>query len=233
MIVAWNMSERHVFSYILKTKTSDSVVLVVTFLLTVFVDLTTAVEVGLLLAVLLFTKRMIDVQVIAKALPNVTSKKVETQIVQEGHDCPQITIYNVEGPLFFGVAQDFQQTIFASIKHKPKVLLLRMGRVPFMDVTGESHLSSIVRAYSKHGTVLISGLNSQPKEILKKTGLYDIIGEENFFAHTGDALKDALARIEKTKCIGCSHYAFRECRAFSQDRKIVPEEKQVYTAVSH
>jgi SulP family sulfate permease len=233
MIVAWNMSERHVFSYILKTKTSDSVVLVVTFLLTVFVDLTTAVEVGLLLAVLLFTKRMIDVQVIAKALPNVTSKKVETQIVQEGHDCPQITIYNVEGPLFFGVAQDFQQTIFASIKHKPKVLLLRMGRVPFMDVTGESHLSSIVRAYSKHGTVLISGLNSQPKEILKKTGLYDIIGEENFFAHTGDALKDALARIEKTKCIGCSHYAFHECRAFSQDRKIVPEEKQVYTAVSH
>lgn len=233
MIVAWNMSERHVFSYILKTKTSDSVVLVVTFLLTVFVDLTTAVEVGLLLAVLLFTKRMIDVQVIAKALPNVTSKKVETQIVQEGHDCPQITIYNVEGPLFFGVAQDFQQTIFASIKHKPKVLLLRMGRVPFMDVTGESHLSSIVRAYSKHGTVLISGLNSQPKEILKKTGLYDIIGEENFFAHTGDALKDALARIEKTKCIGCSHFAFRECRAFSQDRQIVPEEKQVYTAVSH
>ncbi|MBB6446949.1 SulP family inorganic anion transporter [Bacillus benzoevorans] len=233
MIVAWNMSERHVFSYILITRTSDSVVLVVTFLLTVFVDLTTAVEVGLLLAVLLFTKRMIDVQVIAKALPNVTSKKVETQIVQEGHDCPQITIYNVEGPLFFGVAQNFQQTILASIKHKPKVLLLRMSRVPFIDVTGESHLSSIVRDFSKHGTVLISGLNSQPKEILKKTGLYDIIGEEHFYEHTGDALKDALARIEQTKCIGCSHFAFRECSAYSQDSGIVPEKKQVFTVVSH
>ena len=164
MIVAWNMSERHVFSYILKTKTSDSLVLVVTFLLTVFVDLTTAVEVGLLLSVLLFTKRMIDVQVIAKALPNLKSKKRETQIVEEGHDCPQVTIYNVEGPLFFGVAQNFQETILTSIEHKPKVLLLRMGRVPFMDVTGESHLSSIVRDFSKHGLVLISGLNSSRKK---------------------------------------------------------------------
>ncbi|HVI20979.1 MAG TPA: SulP family inorganic anion transporter, partial [Bacillus sp. (in: firmicutes)] len=70
MIVAWNMSERHIFSHILKTKTSDSLVLVVTFLLTVFVDLTTAVEVGLLLAVLLFTKRMVDSGVFAQALPD-------------------------------------------------------------------------------------------------------------------------------------------------------------------
>jgi SulP family sulfate permease len=233
MIVAWNMSERHVFSYILKTKTSDSLVLVVTFLLTVFVDLTTAVEVGLLLSVLLFTKRMIDVQVIAKALPNLTSKKVETQPVKDGHDCPQVTIYNVEGPLFFGVAQNFQQTILASIKHKPKVLLLRMGRVPFMDVTGESHLSSIVKDFSKHGLVLISGLDGQPKAILKKTGLYDIIGEEHFFEHTGDALKYALSNIEKTKCIGCSHFAFRECSAYSKGTKIVPEGKRVYTASNH
>nr|WP_295971046.1 SulP family inorganic anion transporter [uncultured Bacillus sp.] len=233
MIVAWNMSERHVFSDILKTKTADSAVLVVTFLLTVFVNLTTAVEIGLLLAVLLFTKRMIDVQVIAKALPNLNSKKVESQIVQDGHDCPQITIYNVEGPLFFGVAQTFQQTILASIEHQPKVLLLRMGRVPFMDITGESYLSSIVKDFSKNGIILISGLNSQPKEILKRTGLYDIIGEENFFEHTGEAMKYALENIEKTKCMGCSHFAFLECLTFSQDTEIVPEEKQVYTSISH
>ena len=75
MIVAWNMSERHIFSHILKTKTSDSLVLVVTFLLTVFVDLTTAVEVGLLLAVLLFTKRMVDSGVFAQALPNLNKVK--------------------------------------------------------------------------------------------------------------------------------------------------------------
>ena len=158
MIVAWNMSERHVFSYILKTKTSDSLVLVVTFLLTVFVNLTTAVEVGLLLSVILFTKRMIDVQVIAKALPNLTSQKVDTKIVTEGHDCPQIAIFNIEGPLFFGVGQIFQQTIMNSTKKHQKVLLLRMAKVPLMDLTGESHLASIVKDFSKFGTVLISGL---------------------------------------------------------------------------
>ncbi len=222
MIVAWNMSERHIFSHILKTKTSDSLVLVVTFLLTVFVDLTTAVEVGLLLAVLLFTKRMVDSGVFAQALPNLNkaSKKVETHVVSEGHDCPQITIYNIEGPLFFGVAQTFQQTILNTINNKPKLLLLRMGKVPFIDLTGEAHLASIVKSFSKHGTVLISGLGNQPEEVLRKTGLYDTIGEEHFFKHTGDAIQYSLNHLDRTKCLGCKHFAFSECAGLSRFKRI-------------
>ena len=222
MIVAWNMSERHIFSHILKTKTSDSLVLVVTFLLTVFVDLTTAVEVGLLLAVLLFTKRMVDSGVFAQALPNLNkaSKKVETHVVSEGHDCPQITIYNIEGPLFFGVAQTFQQTILNTINNKPKLLLLRMGKVPFIDLTGEAHLASIVKSFSKHGTVLISGLGNQPEEVLRKTGLYDTIGEEHFFKHTGDAIQYSLNHLDRTKCLGCKHFAFSECAGSFQIKRI-------------
>lgn len=234
MIVAWNMSERHIFSHILKTKTSDSLVLVVTFLLTVFVDLTTAVEVGLLLAVLLFTKRMVDSGVFAQALPdlNKTSKKVETHVVSEGHDCPQITIYNIEGPLFFGVAQTFQQTILNTINNKPKLLLLRMGKVPFIDLTGEAHLSSIVKSFSKHGTVLISGLGNQPEEVLRKTGLYDTIGEEHFFKHTGDAIQYSLNHLDRTKCLGCKHFAFSECAALSDSKELVVDKKKVYTSIS-
>ena len=222
MIVAWNMSERHIFSHILKTKTSDSLVLVVTFLLTVFVDLTTAVEVGLLLAVLLFTKRMVDSGVFAQALPNLNkaSKKVETHVVSEGHDCPQITIYNIEGPLFFGVAQTFQQTIMNTINNKPKLLLLRMGKVPFIDLTGEAHLASIVKSFSKHGTVLISGLGNQPEEVLRKTGLYDTIGEEHFFKHTGDAIQYSLNHLDRTKCLGCKHFAFSECASSFRFKRI-------------
>ena len=227
MIVAWNMSERHIFSHILKTKTSDSLVLVVTFLLTVFVDLTTAVEVGLLLAVLLFTKRMVDSGVFAQALPNLNkaSKKVETHVVSEGHDCPQITIYNIEGPLFFGVAQTFQQTIL-------KLLLLRMGKVPFIDLTGEAHLASIVKSFSKHGTVLISGLGNQPEEVLRKTGLYDTIGEEHFFKHTGEAIQYSLNHLDRTKCLGCKHFAFSECASLSDSKELVVEKKKVYTSIS-
>jgi len=234
MVVAWNMSEKHIFSHILKTKTSDSLVLVVTFLLTVFVDLTIAVEVGLLLAVLLFTKRMVDAQVIARALPNLNKagKKVETQMVYDGHDCPQITIVNIEGPLFFGVAQTFQQTIMNTINHKPSLLLLRMGKVPFIDITGEAVLTSIVKEYSKHGTLLVSGLNAQPEEMIKKTGLYELIGEEHFFKHTGDAIQFALNHVTTSKCLGCSQFAFSECRSLSSSKELVVEPKKVYTSIN-
>jgi sulfate permease, SulP family len=235
MIIAWNMSERHLFSYILKTKTGDSLVLLVTFLLTVFIDLTTAVEIGMLLAVVLFTKRMVDVQVTAKALPNLNTvkKKIETHAVSEGHDCPQITIYNVEGPLFFGVAQTFQQTIMNTIHDKPKVLLLRMGRVPFMDLTGEAYLASIIRDFSKNGTVLISGLSLQPESVLKKTGLYEEIGNEHFFKHTDEAIQFSLRQLDESKCLGCQHFAFSECAILSDVNNLVIENNKVYTSISN
>ena len=217
MVVAWNMSERKVFAHILKTKSTDALVLVVTFLLTVFVNLTTAVEVGLVMSAILFVKRMSDVMVTAKALPNheAKRKKVETGMVSDAHDCPQISIFNIEGPLFFGAALTFEETIMNTINYRPKILLLRMGRVPFMDTTGEANLSRIVHHFSKNGIVIISGLNPQPEMVLKKTGLYDTIGEEHFFGHTGDAIQFALAHINKNKCLGCKHFAFNECKELS------------------
>ncbi|MEH7336483.1 sulfate permease [Neobacillus drentensis] len=217
MVVAWNMSERKVFAHILKTKSTDSLVLLVTFLLTVFVNLTTAVEVGLVMSALMFTKRMSDLMVTAKALPNRKHKneKIETGMVTDTHDCPQISIFNVEGPLFFGAAETFEKTIMSTINYRPKILLLRMSRVPLMDTTGEANLSSIVHHFSKNGIVLISGLNAQPESVLKKTGLYQTIGGEHFFEHTGEAIQYALEQINKNKCLGCKHFAFRECKKLS------------------
>ena len=217
MVVAWNMSERKVFAHIFKTKSTDSLVLVVTFLLTVFVNLTVAVEVGLMLAAVLFTKRMSDVMKTSKALPNFEHKheKVETHMVSDTHDCPQVSIYNVEGPLFFGAAQTFETSIMNTINYHPKILLLRMGRVPFMDTTGEANLASIVSHFSKSGIVIISGINDQPKNVMIKTGLYDVIGQEHFFEHTGDAIQFALGQLDRNKCIGCKHFAFRECKKLS------------------
>ncbi|WP_102349158.1 SulP family inorganic anion transporter [Bacillus sp. Marseille-P3661] len=228
MVVAWNMSERHVFYHVLKIKTEDSLVLVVTFLLTVFVNLTVAVEVGLILAVVLFTKRMSDLMVTARALPNRNNKheKVETHMVSDTHDCPQISIYNIEGPLFFGVAATFGHTIMSTINYKPRVLLLRMGRVPFMDSTGEANLTSVVKNFSKHGVVLISGIKSQPKSVLQKTGLYDLIGEQHFFEHTGEAINYALTHLNKDKCLGCKHFAFRECAALSASKDTSQHNKE-------
>ena len=219
MVVAWNMSERHVFMYVLKTRTGDSLILMVTFLLTIFVDLTAAVQVGLGLAIVLFTKRMSENLVTAKALPNLKNKKVETSVVNEGHDCPQIAIFNIEGPLFFGAAMTFEHTIMHAINYKPKVLLLRMGKVPFMDITGEASLASIVKDFNKHGVVMLSGLSDQTKEILQRTGLYDSIGQENIFEHTGEAINYALEHLDRNKCLGCKHFAFSECTKLSQSAK--------------
>lgn len=218
MLVAWNMSNRKEFAHILKTKTSDSVVLLITFLLTVFTNLTTAVEAGLILSVILFVKRMSDIMKVSKVLPdpNIKQEKVKAHMVSEGRDCPQIGIYTIEGPLFFGAANMFEKSIMDTIHQRPKVLLLRMGKVPFMDTTGESNLASLVKHFKKlGGMVLISGIQSQPLEVLKRTGLYTLIGADHFFEQTGKAIDYALYQLDYNKCLGCKHFAFRECTSLS------------------
>ncbi|MEH7094203.1 SulP family inorganic anion transporter [Neobacillus vireti] len=230
MVVAWNMSERKVFAHIAKTRSTDSIVLLVTFFLTVFVNLTTAVEIGLVMSAILFVKRMSDVTTTAKALPNPQNRqgKVETSMVTDTHDCPQISIFNVEGPLFFGAAQTFEKTIMETINYRPKILLLRMSKVPLMDTTGEAILASIVKHFAKNGIVLVSGLNAQPESVLKKTGLFDLIGQDHFFEHTGDAIQYGLSQINENKCLGCKHFAFRECKQLSA--KEVVENRAKLTA---
>ncbi|OZQ61711.1 sodium-independent anion transporter [Paenibacillus sp. VTT E-133280] len=216
MVVAWNMSERKEFLHLLKIKTGDSLVLFITFLLTIFADLTLAVEVGLILAVILFVKRMGEVHLVAKVLPDPKSVKVEAHMVTESHDCPQIGIYTVEGPLFFGAAYRFDDTMPSYGSDQPRIILMRMGKVPFMDTTGESNLAELVRhLQAVGGKLMISGIQPQPLELLKRTGLYSTIGEAQFYPRTGEAINDALNSIDYSKCIGCSHAAFRECTAFS------------------
>lgn len=228
MVVAWNMSERKEFIHVLMTKTSDSVILVVTFLLTVFTNLTIAVEVGLLLAVLLFVKRMSDTLTVVKALPDPSNQKVRPYMVSGGRDCPQVSLYTIEGPLFFGAAQLFEKSIMDTIHHRPNVLILRMGKVPYMDITGEANLTSIVRHFQKHGgTILVSGIQHQPKEVIKRTGLYDRIGKDHFFEHTGEAIDFALLKLEQNKCIGCKHNAFKECTSLSRSSGENVKEKRL------
>ncbi|MEJ3717946.1 SulP family inorganic anion transporter [Paenibacillus polymyxa] len=215
MVVAWNMSERKHFAHILKTRTADSIVLVVTFLLTVFTTLTTAVEVGLILAVVLFVKRMSNTLSVDKVLPDpsVKHEKVGAHMVTEQHDCPQVAIYNVEGPLFFGAASALENSgVGGQTGLQQGILLLRMGKVPFMDMTGEANFTALIQKYRKSGgTVLVSGLQPQPLELLHKTGCYDMIGQNHFFEHTGEALTAALAMVNQDRCSGCRQMAFREC----------------------
>ena len=214
MVVAWNMSERHHFAHIMKLKSGDSLVLVVTFLLTVFTSLTIAVPVGLGLAVVLFAKRMSEMLVVAKVLPDHSTEqgKVLPHVVTEGHDCPQISMYTVEGPLFFAAAQTFEHYALSAINDRPEVLILRMRNVPFIDTTGEEYFRNIIRSFkASGGTLLVTGVQPTLRAVLDKNGISQEIGEENFFSHTGDAINEAMRRIRPEKCLGCKHLAFNEC----------------------
>ncbi|MFR9711921.1 SulP family inorganic anion transporter [Paenibacillus sp. MB22_1] len=216
MVVAWNMSERKAFVHMLKTRTSDTLVLIVTFLLTVFTTLTIAVEVGLVLAVLLFVKRMSDLLTVDKVLPDWASgkEKVRAHIVSKDHDCPQVSIFTIDGPLFFGASQAFDRFVSQIEGGLLRVVLIRMGKVPFMDTTGEANFAALIKRLKQSGiTVLVSGLRAQPRKLMDKAGCYAMIGEEHFFESTGEALTYALSQINNDKCRGCKHFAFRECAA--------------------
>jgi len=218
MVVAWNMSERKEFVHVLKTKTGDSLVLLLTFLLTVFVNLTVAVEVGLLLAVILFVKRMSEVFRVNNVLPDFNDEKgkVLPSAVSQSHFCPQISMFDVEGSLFFGAAETFVYYVLDSINYQPKVVLLKMNKLIHLDTTGENNLRNIVVQLEKSGSqILISGLKDQPLEMIKRTGLYDKIGEEYFFNDTQSAINYAINKISKETCRGCDHFAFKECENLS------------------
>lgn len=218
MTVAWNMAERRHFLHALKAKTGDSFVLVCTFLLTVFLNLTIAVEAGLLLAAALFVKRMGDGLKVAKVLPDPEDRRgrVGTKPVEAGRDCPQIGIYTIEGPLFFGASERFDELIAGGGK-RPNIVLLRMGKVPHLDLSGEAKLDRFAESCLRAGgLVLLSGVQAQPLELLTRTGLRGRIGEERLFARTGEAIAYALARMDAEICRGCEHFAFRECTTLSR-----------------
>src|SRR5262245_2216599 len=212
MVVAWNMSEIHQVRHILSGARSDIAVLAITFFLTVFADLTVAVQFGLLMAAALFIKRMSDVHRVQKVLPDVTDPKSKVRAVgNQPKDCPQATILSVEGALFFGAARQFEQEVTEHITGI-RTLILRMGRVPVIDATGEKALRSILGDCEQRDVrLLISGLQPQPREVLESTGLLDLIGPSHVFARTGPALNLAISRMDAKACSYCPHFVFHEC----------------------
>lgn len=229
MLVAWNMSERKAFAHLLATRTGDSLVLAITFLLTVLADLTIAVEVGLLMAIILFVKRAGDTFQVAQVLPDPEDEqhKLGPHMVDKDHDCPQIMIYKVNGPLFFGVARMFTTGLDEAIERKPRVVIIRMASAPYMDMTGAKMLKEGLRMLQKQGTkVLISGIQPQPLAILKRSGLYTIIGAGAFFDQTNKAIEEAALLVDEQTCTACSHHAFHECESLSLGLSVGVPSKQ-------
>lgn len=192
IMVAYNMSGWRTFVHMVKTAPkSDIIVLVATFLLTVFFDLVVAIEIGMVLAAFLFMKRMSDV---ADVKSWVYMDDVDANEISEHTDLKYVPkntmVYEISGPMFFGATSDY--LAFANEKHK-NVLILRMRNVPAMDITGLDTLEEAYNTCRKKGiTLLLSHVNEQPLHVMEKAGFVEKLGAENI-CNNIDA---ALARAE-------------------------------------
>lgn len=178
MVVAWNMSERKEVANMLRLKNADSFILAATFALTVLFDLIVGVATGLLLAFVFFIRRMSE----ATRIHNQESHPVLAKTAKR--EDPSVSMYSIEGPLFFGSIDSLESSLLEQVQKKPKTLILLMSKVHYMDTSAEAVLGNVMNRIKRHnGKLMIVGLQSQPKELLHKTGLFHKIGKQHFFDH--------------------------------------------------
>jgi len=198
LVVSYQMSEWRVFRAELTSPRSDVIVLLATFSLTVLVDLTVAIEVGMVLAAFLFMRRM----------ASITNVSGVSEVILDGDEGSEdmrvvaaprgVEIYEINGPFFFGAAETFKDTL-ARIAGKPKVLILRMRHVPVMDATGLHALTDVVHRSRRDGTlVLLAEVQPQPLETLRRSVLLDEIGEEHI-CHTVETALERAREEEKVR----------------------------------
>lgn len=200
--VAYNMSEWKTFKYLLRGDKSDVAVLLITFFLTVIVDLTVAIEVGVVLAIVLFVRRVmqtssisvLDGHTVAATEDDETAAMENTDRL----DIPEgVEVYEIDGPFFFGLASRFEE--LEKMKTPgTKVRIIRMRKVPFIDVTGINNLRNLCERTRKRGvTVILSGVTDKVRASLEKFGVDKEIGAENIFPHIIPALAKATELARK------------------------------------
>ena len=200
VVVSYGMSGWRSFKALMKNPKSDVTVLLITFFLTIIFDLTIAIEVGLIIACLLFMRRMsetTDVKVISDEIdPNeeldIKAGNLEHLTIPEG-----VEVYEINGPYFFGAGNRFEE-IMASFGDRPKVRIIRMRKVPFVDSTGIHNLTNLCEMSSKEGIhIILSGVNDKVQSVLQKSGFNELVGKENIWSHINLALERAKEIINK------------------------------------
>lgn len=197
VIVAYNMSEWRTFKSLMRNTKSDVSVLLATFLLTVIFDLTIAIEVGLLLAVVLFIRRISETSTISVFQDEVEAASyVEGGAETDKLSLPKgVEVYEIEGPFFFGVANKFEE-IMKQVNDKPKVRIIRMRKVPFIDSTGVHNLENLIKMCNKDKTtVLLSGVNDNVRKVLLQVELDKKIGLENICSNINEAIEKAAKLV--------------------------------------
>lgn len=191
VIVSYNMSEWRSFKALLKNPKSDVIVLLVTFFLTVIFDLTIAIEIGLLIAVLLFLKRIMDVSEVSVQTNELDLSDNESQVEEKLTIPKDVEVYEIDGPFFFGIANKFEEKM-RMIGNNPKVRIIRMRKVPFIDSTGIHNLESLCKkSQSLDIQIILSGVLPNVREALENAGMDEVVGKENICGNINLALERA------------------------------------------
>ena len=199
VIVSYNMSGWRTFMQLMKNPKSDVIVLLITFFLTVVFDLTIAIEVGLLIACLLFMKRMAEstqIKVIADEIdPN---DETDAEVHEEHLIIPKgVEVYEINGPYFFGIANKFEE-LMAAMENHPKVRVIRMRRVPFIDSTGIHNLQNLCEMSHREGThIVLSGVTPNVYSVLEHNGFCKLLGKDHICPNINVALDRAAAIVKR------------------------------------
>ena len=193
VVVSYNMSGWRTFKALLRNPKSDVTVLLITFFLTVIFDLTVAIEMGLVIACVLFMRRVMETTEISVIKDEIDPSKESDIATSEEHlIIPQgVEVYEINGPYFFGIATKFEE-MMAQMGDRPKVRVIRMRKVPFIDSTGIHNLENLCRMSQKEKiTIVLSGVNEKVHKVLEKSGFYELLGEENICPNINVALERA------------------------------------------
>ena len=199
VVVSYGMSGWRSFLALMKNPKSDVTVLIITFLLTIIFDLTVAIEVGLLIACLLFMKRMAEttqIKVIADEIdPN---EETDAEVHEEHLIIPEgVEVYEINGPYFFGIANKFED-LMTSFNRHPKVRIIRMRRVPFIDSTGIHNLQNLCEMSHREGThIVLSGVQPKVHEVLEHAGFYHLLGKDHICPNINVALERASSILQR------------------------------------
>lgn len=196
IVVAYHMSEWRQFKSILKGNRMDIIILLTTFFLTVIFDLVIAIEIGIVLSSFMFMKRMSE----SVNIQNISSENNNEEHLfdEELLSLPkEVLLYEINGPLFFGAARQFQETI-TNTHLQPKVVIIRMRYVPLIDATGYQSLKEIIKTYNSKGIqVILSGISETLSKDFEKNDIYKIIKEEFVFRNIATALEKAHYLVNK------------------------------------
>ena len=209
VLVCWNMAEVSTFTHLLTGPRQDAAVLIITFILTVLIDLVVAVEVGVVLAALLFIGRMAkisNVEAISHEIEGEDPEELPARSRYLRHVPDNVEIFDVQGPFFFGAVEKFKDNVFRTMEDNIEYVLLRMRLVPALDASGLHVLEDFLAYCHRHNvTLLLCGVQSQPFKVIRRDSPFmKELHEENICENIDTALA-RIEQLEQEKKIAASH----------------------------